>query len=87
MPRQAQPCAARIDYLAANRRRLLENAFLSLVQTARHCRQRPLELLQSAACWIAMVMVYLLLDFSATDWETALPEESAGAVWLGAGAV
>ena len=66
------------DYLSSNRRRLLENAFLSLVQSQPGTADaKAAELLQSAGVLDRYAVVYLPLDFSATDWETALPEERA----------
>lgn len=66
------------DYLSSNRRRLLENAFLSLVQSQPGTADaKAAELLQSAGVLDRYAVAYLPLDFSATDWETALPEERA----------
>lgn len=64
------------DYLSSNRRKLLENAFLNLVQSRPGAADaKSTELLQSAGVLDRYAVAYLPLDFSDTDWDSAPPDE------------
>lgn len=64
------------DYLSSNRRKLLKNAFLNLVQSRPGAADaKATELLQSAGVLDRYAVAYLPLDFSDTDWDSAPPDE------------
>lgn len=66
------------DYLENNRRRLLENAFLSLVQSQPGAANtKAADILDKNHVLNRYAAAYLPLDFSETDWESSSPAERA----------
>ena len=66
------------DYLESNRRKLLENAFLSLVQNQPGAANaKAASILTENGVLDRFAVVYLPLDFTDTDWETSTPTERA----------
>lgn len=66
------------DYLESNRRKLLENAFLSLVQSQPGAANaKAASVLNENGVLDHFAVAYLPLDFTDTDWEASTPAERA----------